>query len=367
LLLARFFDEALTFLPSASVDAFHDDLGLSYSRIGVVLALPAIGGILGGAASVAADRHSRRVIASAGSFGMAGSMLIYACAPSFGLLCVAAVLLGLASTALIDGTEVALVDVAGDGLRTALARADLLATGGDLAGPAMFAIAVAIGSGWRGAFVIGALLGAGYGALLASLPIPPPADVDDREPLLQSLRSVARDGRVWRLAFIGICLNPLDEPFVGFVIAHAHGASWAPSLIAGGFVVGGVVGLTIVTRLGSGRPDRVVCRIAAVLMLVAIALVTFTASPFVAVAGGAVFAIGMALLWITIQHRELVLLPGQAGAVTAVVAVLELFGFAVPVGIGALADRAGLGAAVAAHALLPLLVLWLAGGLADDS
>ena len=366
-MLARFFDEALTFLPSASVDVFHDDLGLSYGRVGVVLALPAIGGILGGAASVAADRHSRRFIASAGAFGMAASMLLYALAPSFASLCAAAVLLGLASTALIDGTEVALVDVAGDGLRGALAKADLLATGGDLAGPAMFAMAVAIGSGWRGAFVIGALAAAAYGALLASLPIPRPVDEGDRQPLAESLRSVARDRRVWRLAMIGICLNPLDEPFVGFVIAHAHGASWTPSLIAGGFVVGGVVGLTLVTRIVAGHPDRVICRAAAVLMLLAIAAVTVTTSPLVAMTGGALFAVGMALLWITIQHRELVLLPGQAGAVTAVVSVLELFGFAVPVAIGALADRAGLGAAVAAHALLPLLVFVLADGLDDHS
>jgi hypothetical protein len=81
--------------------------------------------------------------------------------------------------------------------------------------------------------------------------------------------------------------------------------------------------------------------------------------PVVALAGFVVSA-GLNLSWLGVQHRSLTLWPGQAGATRAVVGTLEVAGLAVPAAIGAVADRAGLVAAVASYAFLGLVLVALA-------
>nr|MBA2624788.1 hypothetical protein [Acidimicrobiia bacterium] len=64
--------------------------------------------------------------------------------------------------------------------------------------------------------------------------------------------------------------------------------------------------------------------------------------------------------WLAVQHRTLVLRPGQAGTTKAVVSNIELAAFGVPIAIGAIADRAGLPTAVATYVLLGAALALLA-------
>ena len=81
----------------------------------------------------------------------------------------------------------------------------------------------------------------------------------------------------------------------------------------------------------------------------------------VAVAG-LVTAIGLSLAWLAMQHRSLLLRPGQVGTTNAVIGAIESTGAWLPLAIGALADRAGLTWAVGSFgvvgAVLVLLSLW---------
>ncbi len=79
----------------------------------------------------------------------------------------------------------------------------------------------------------------------------------------------------------------------------------------------------------------------------------------VAVAG-LVTSIGLNLAWLAVQHRTLTLRPGQVGTTNAVLGALESTGSWIPVGIGVIADRAGLSLAVGSFGILGAAVLALA-------
>lgn len=132
-------DESAAFLPSGTLESFRSDLGLTYAQAGTVLAAVAPGALLGTGFAAAADRVSRRVIAATGTFAYAASLAAFAAGGSFALLAISSFAMGAASTAMVDAAEVALVDLAGDDLRRYLTRSNLLATVGDLVGPAVIA------------------------------------------------------------------------------------------------------------------------------------------------------------------------------------------------------------------------------------
>ena len=105
----------------------------------VLLAL-GLGSLPGMVLSAAADRFSRRVIASVGAGCYAVALALFAWAPGATALVLAALLLGAGSTGMVDGVEVALTDLGtSDRLRVWLARSNLSAVIGGLARPPVLA------------------------------------------------------------------------------------------------------------------------------------------------------------------------------------------------------------------------------------
>jgi FSR family fosmidomycin resistance protein-like MFS transporter len=337
-----------------------------------VLAAIFPGAIAGGAFAAAADRFSRRAIAAGGAFGFAFSLALFAAGGSFAGLALGAFVMGMSSTAMVDAAEVAMVDMAGDDLRRWLARSNLLATIGDLLGPALLAAAAVAGVSWRVAFAVGAVAMGLYGLALAGAPLPaPPARTrvgagDEDEDAgggssRSSLRAVLRDPTVWLLGLIGMLMTPFDEPLVGFTIAlleQVRGASAAAAtIVAFVGIAGGVLAFTVLARRFEGVADErlLVGGVAAMTAgAVAIAIV-----PVLAVVAGAalVTSIGLNLAWLAIQHRSLTLRPGQVGTTKAVLGTIESAGFWIPVAIGAVADRAGLSLAVGCFGLVGAAML----------
>ena len=183
-----------------------------------MLVAAAPGAIAGTVFSVLADYRSRRVIAAGGAFGFAAALAVYGLAPSFPMLVVASFVLGCAATALCDATELALVDVSGDDAPAAVSRSHLFGAVGDLLGPVVLIVATATGIGWRGAFLVCAVLVLAYAIWIATLPIPAPR-AHEHERARDGLREVVRDRRVWFCAMVALLLGPLDEPFLAFLIA----------------------------------------------------------------------------------------------------------------------------------------------------
>lgn len=362
----RLADETGAFLPSGTLESFRADLGLTYAQAGTVLAAVWPGALLGGVFTAAADRCSRRVIAAGGAFGYALSLALFAAGGSFAVLAAAAFVLGVASTAMVDGAEVALVDLAGDDLRRYLARSNLLATVGDLLGPAIVAGVAVAGLSWRVAFGAGAVLLAVYGVVLAGAPLPGPvgqgvhADGANRP----GLGDVLRDPAVWMIGGIGLLMGPFDEPLIGFTIAlleQERGASAAAAtVVAFVGVSGGLLAFTVLARRVAGVPDhRLLAGSVAAMAAGVLAIAFVPVLPVVALAA-LVTSVGLSLAWLAVQHRGLTLRPGQVGTTKAVLGTIESSGFWIPVAVGALADGVGLTLAVASYAVLGGVMVALA-------
>ena len=364
LLLVRLADESAAFLPFGALESFRSDLGLSYAQAGTVLAAIAPGALVGGVFTAAADRFSRRVIAAGGAVGLATSLAMFAVGRSFAMLALASFLMGMASTAMVDGAEVALVDLAGDDLRRYLARSNLLATVGGVLGPALIAAVAVAGLSWRVAFGAGALAMGLYAVALALTPLPPPARAGDGgHEGRTGLGAVLRDPAVWTIGLISLLMAPFDEPLVGFTIAlleQDRGASAAAATVVAFIAVaGGVLSFTVLARRLEGVSDRRLLLGSVTAM--AAGAVTIAIVPVLAVVAmaGLVTAVGLNLAWLAVQHRSLTVRPGQVGTTKAVVGTIESAGFAVPVAIGALADRAGLTVAVGSYALFGAVMVAL--------
>ena len=78
-----------------------------------------------------------------------------------------------------------------------------------------------------------------------------------------------------------------------------------------------------------------------------------------------VSAVGLNLGWLAVQHRSLTLRPGQVGTTVAVLGAIEFAGFWIPIAIGAIADHAGLRAALASYAVFGALMVALTSRLAS--
>jgi predicted MFS family arabinose efflux permease len=366
LLIAGFVDETVAFLPFGALEPLRRDLDLSYAQGAALLALyPGIG-VVGGVFGVLADRRSRRVIAAGGTFGYAAGLLLFAAGTNFPALVAAIALMGFAGDAMIRATDVALVDVAGDRIELAVARATLLGTVGDLAGPALLAACLATGLGWRAAFVVAGLGMAAYGLLLATQPLPAPHPAPDppdgsrRRGTAAQVVTVARDRRVLRLGLLSALVDVFDEPFIAFAIAYLTVARGHPAgvaiLTAGVGLAGGVAAAAWASR---AERSAIAPSAVAALLLGGAATILAAPHPVVAAAGAAGVGAAVNLAWISIEARVLTLRPGQAGTTSAVVSAVGQVAVLVPLVAGVVADHGGVTQALllylAMAALFPLV------------
>ncbi|MPY94057.1 MAG: MFS transporter [Acidimicrobiia bacterium] len=381
LLLVRAADEFASFLPTGAFASLQADLGIEYRDAGLIFAAMAVGSLLGSPLAVLVDHRSRCVLASLGAFGYAASLALFAMAPSLAVLLGAAMLLGAASDLLVGACEVALADLAGEDLERELSRSNLLASLGDLAGPALFVAVGAAGWSWRVALTAGALAMALYGAWLATLPFPPPhrgagpeaegagakragrADSDATAgSAWRGALGLLRDPGVWWLALVSALFSQLDEAYFGFLVAFLTGArQLAPPVataVAAGTVVGSLVGFAVLVRRppGGGALLR-----AALAMAVSGAVVAVVPGVAVAAVAAVAFGAGVAVFWVSLQAQVLRHREDRAGSVSTVVGILEQPGVLLPVAIGALADGFGLQSAMVAYAGVPAVLALLVG------
>jgi predicted MFS family arabinose efflux permease len=361
LLAAGFADETVAFLPFGALEPLRRDLDLSYARAAALLTLyPGIG-LVGGVFGVLADRHSRRLIAAGGALGYAAGLLLFAAGTGLPTLVAAIALMGFAGDAMVRATDVALVDVAGDRLELAVARATLLGTIGDLAGPALLAACLATGLGWRAAFVAAGLGMAGYGLLLASQPLPGPSRPSragpdgDARPGRQVV-AVLRDRRVLRLGLLSALVDVFDEPFLAFAIAYLVAtrgqAAGVAALTAGMGLAGGVAAAAWASRV---ERSEIPVRALAALLIGGVGAIVLAAHPLVAALGAAGVGAAVSLAWISLEARVLTLRPGQAGTTSAVVSAVAQVAVLVPLVAGVVADHAGITMALLVYLALAVV------------
>lgn len=331
-------------------ESLRAEIGLSYSQAGSAFVAIAIGALAGTATTVAADYCSRRVICSAGAAGYAAALVVIGSAGSYALVLAGSFLVGVASTAMVDASEVALADLAGDDLERHLTTQNLLGSVGDLLGPLLVLGTIGLGLSWRACFYAAAVLVAAYGVWLATLRFPPPHPKEHGHTVHGAVWSVARDPVVWLAGLVTMLLGPLDEPLLALLIAHlehARGLTAAGATLVATFsVVGAFVGYATLRRRRGDLPIDAV--------LLAVATTGVVVAPEAVTASVASLLIGTFLVrvWIDVQGRVLTVRPGQAGTVMAVVTVIETVGWLLPLLAGAVADRVDVTAGLATYAAI---------------
>ena len=356
LVAVRLFDEWFSFLPTGSIEPLRSELDLTYGQVAVLLTMMWVGGLVGGLAGIAADRMSRRVLASLGALGYGLSLACWGLGQDWWVLAVGSLLLGLSSDAMLAACEVALVDLAGDDLVRVLAPGNLGAEVGDLIGPLLLAGSAALGWSWRVPFIVSAIAAFAYAAALATQDLPRPQPAAEPSSAVSDVRSCLRDRRVWLLALVALLFDTLDEPFLGFAIAFLEverGQSHAVAVLVGGSVlVGGVLGAGALALGAVGqrvlRPDRLPVAPTVVLAGSVLGIVVAPAIPFQVLFGLAA-GVSSALFWTTVQARILGLRPGQPGTTAAVIGYLSLPSALWPLAAALLADRFGLTAALGVY------------------
>jgi len=356
LLLVRFFDETVAYLPYAAVESIRADVHVTYAQAGFLLFLYPGVGLLMTPFGVLVDRVNRRLLAGLGGIGYGAGLCLFAAAGDFWHLFAAVCVMGTLGDLLVQAAEVSLVEVAGDNVEPALARANLLGAVGDLAGPLLLAAALWSGLGWRAAFWAAGFAMVAYGLTLATRPLPPPTRSDDEQSAIGALLSVARDRRVIVAGLLVALIVAFDDTFIGFAMAFlitGHDMSPVVATVAtGAGMAGGVAASAWASRTTGRRVSLRMCALAlaaGVLLLVA-APTAATAAVSMALVGAAVN-----LAWIILQARYMTLRPGQVGTTSAVAEAVSQIGVVTPLVTGLLADKAGLAPAMWLYCVLAVV------------
>jgi predicted MFS family arabinose efflux permease len=354
----------IAFLPFGTLAQVQADFHVTYAQAGLLLALFPAGGILGTAFIVAADHVSRRMLAAAGGTVVGLSLLAFGISPWFAGLLIAVFVWGAAGDALTSGAEIALVDVSGRHLTTALGRQNLLAAIGDLLSPVVLVVAGVLRVGWRAIFVCSAILMFGYSWWLANEDLPAP-EPDDERTVRGAVIEVIRDRRVWALAAAEMLISILDEQYLAFLILFLEQVRHAPPAIAISVTLADLLGSAVGSYLAPrtlGR-SRAALPAAGLMLAAAIALLVYTPRLPLQYGAAGLAGFASAVIWVAIQARTLGLRPGQAGTTAAVTGTIALIALPFPAVVGAIADRFGLGPAISLYlgvaALLALLLVLL--------
>ncbi|THF67803.1 MFS transporter [Deinococcus sp. Arct2-2] len=376
-LAAELVDELVDGATGAAWPSLRSDLALNYVQVGLLLGSPAVfGNLLEPVLGFLSDAGYRRHLILGGGVCFAAALVLIATAGGFWPLLLALLLFYPASGAFVSLTQAALMDADPARHEQNMARWALAGSVGNLGGPLLVALSVALGGGWRPVFAGLAGLALVAWGLLWSVRVqldpvmqfPPEAT---RQPLSatfragwQGLRAALSRGQIRLSLLLLECADLMLDVFRGFVALYfvdAAGASAAQAGLA-------VIVLTGVGLLGDALIVPVLERVSGVAYVrlsavgVALAFAAFLLFPQLGVKLALLGVLGLLTSgwYAVLQARLYTLLPAQSGTVMALGSVSAVLAGLIPIVLGSLAQRFGVQAALWALLLGPLaLVLGL--------
>ncbi len=337
------------------------DLGLDYVAIGVLITVPdVVGSLVQPVLGLLGDTGRRRTIVLVGGVVFAASLVLVATSRGFVPLLVAFAVLAPASGAFVSLAQATMMDGAPDGRDRAMALWVLAGSVGVVAGPLALAGALHLGFGWRTVLIgLAALtIPVWLGAL--RIRFPPAGGHRLRHVAREALRSLRR-GAVWRWLILLELTDLLGDVFLGFVALYfvdVAGASPVTAALAVTVLgISGLVGDALLVPLLRRVDGLRVLRGSAAAMLVAYP--AFLAAPGVAAKLALLSTLGaLRAGWYAIpQARLFDEFHGSSGTAVAISDLGGLAARVLPVGIGVMAQRAGLGAAMWVLVAAPVSLL----------
>lgn len=355
------FDELYSGVPSVASAEIRAGLETSYAEtLGVLFLVPGVVALLvEPVIFVLADRYPRRWFVCGGLFAMAVAAFAAALAPTPWVLAAAVALAWVGSGSGVALSQASLVDAHPDQRERVLARWALLGELGDLGAPMLLAFLAASGLGWRAGYaVVGAAVLA-WAALLASRSFPKPAEGEDEDESVWAGAAAALRNRsllVW-LGAAALC-DLLDEIVIVFAALYLRDElgvdTLGRSIIFGAGIAGAIAGAMITERL--------LARVAPLRLLLAssatcaLAYVAWWMAPSVWLSAILFAAVGAtaAPLYPIASAQAYAALPARSGAVNAAAHLFTPLTLALPFALGALADAAGVRAALAVLLVQPV-------------
>jgi FSR family fosmidomycin resistance protein-like MFS transporter len=301
----------------------------------------------------------RRALVVGGGVCFSAALALTAAAPSLAVLLVAFCLLYPASGAFVALSQAALMDLEPERREHNMARWTFAGYVGAVGGPLLLTAAAAAGLGWRVLFA--GLAAISVVLVLLARRIPEAAVEEERPRVREALRAVT-NREVFRWLFLLELSDLLLDVFLAFVALYfvdevgssdaAGGLAVAAATAAG--LVGAAAVIPLLRRVDGLRYLRA-SAIAAGALFVAFLLVPGVEAKLALAAALALVNAGW---YPVLQARLYDALAGHSGLVLTVGALFPL-NAVLPLGIAALAERWGLGAAMWSLLAAPLALLLL--------
>ena len=327
---------------------------MSYAAIGLLLSAPAFAAnLIEMPIGLLADSPRRTRLVLGGGLFFTAALLAISLTPNFVSLLVAFAVLYPASGAFVALSQADLMDAAPERREQNMARWTLSGSIGALGGPALLAVALFAGIGWRGAYVVCALIAAVALASRWVAPSPPHAEHHDgpgfRESVIAALRSLARRDVLLGLSLLEVS-DLMRDVLTGYLALYfvdvLHQPVWFGAVVVAVRVAsnlaGDLVSVNVLERVNGAAYVRVTA-IAAAFAYAGVLLVPDVYAKLALIAMLSVLSAGW---YPVLQARVYHALPGQSGALLAIGNVFRTITTPVALIIGLAAQRFGLGAAL---------------------
>jgi FSR family fosmidomycin resistance protein-like MFS transporter len=347
------------------------DLSLSYVQVGLLLAVPSIlAHLIEPVFGLLGDGRHRRALIRGGGVAFAAALALIALGGGFWALLAALVLLYPASGALVGLSQATLADAHAEegGHERGMAWWALAGWIGALAGPLLVGLAASAAFGWRGVVALLAAAAVPVVALVWRLPMaaPPEADADRatvavvREGAREAWRALRRR-EVWRLLALLEVANLLLDVLLAYLALYlvdvARASDAQAGLAVGVWTGAGLLGSTLlIPLLDRVSGERYVRASALAALVVFPAFLLVEALP-ARLALLAVLGLLTAGWYPVLQGRLYATMPGRSASVLTLCNVSGLVAALVPLGLGVVAERVGLGTTLWLLAVAPAVLL----------
>jgi FSR family fosmidomycin resistance protein-like MFS transporter len=361
LLVIEFLDELVGGVREAAWPLIRHDLSLSYIQIGSLLGIPAIiSSVIEPVLALLSDVWRRRVLILSGGAAFAVACVLTALSDSYLPLLLSLILFYPASGAFVGLSQAALMDHDPARRVQNMARWNLAGSLGVAAGPLALGAAEVLGLGWRLPFLVFAVIAAALQIPAWRSPLTMNARDRHRKPsseggisMREGLRgalSALRKGRVFRWLVLLKAADLMLDILFGLIALYYVDVVGVPAPEAATAVavwtIAGLLGDFLVIPLLERMNGLSYLRASAAVMAVLFPAFLLAGSPVLKLI--LLASIGLAKSgWYSILKAELFAsVPGKSGTALALDNIAGLAGSLVPIALGAVAQAAGLNAAM---------------------
>jgi FSR family fosmidomycin resistance protein-like MFS transporter len=348
-LAVEFFDELVYGAREAAWPQIRDDLSLSYTEVGLLLAIPPIiGNLIEPMMGLWGNsQQRRRRLILGGGLSLIVASLVYAITDSFWIFLLAASLYSPAAGAFVSLSQASLMDAAPEQREKNMTRWTFSGYVGVVVGPLLLGALVWLGFSWRAFFTLSAILVALLLFFVWRHPLPiPQEDAETKEPALTALRESLKNPEVLRHVILLELADLMSDVLYGFLALYLVDVSHlTPTEAALGVTVWTLAGLAgdgalifYIEKIDSTQ----YLRRSALLCIIIFSLFQLAPSIWMTFILLALLGASRAGWYSILQARLYTSMHGKSALVLTLTNIFNFMSAFIPLVLGALAEQYGL-------------------------